>query len=518
MARREALIGLDLGTTSIKAVALDPVGAVVDLESAPTPTTHLPGGYIEHDADALWAAVCRVLTRLTSRGAASGWQVIGIATTSMGEAGVPVAADGSTLHPVIAWLDQRAAAQMRRLQQRVGRQRLQAIVGHPVDNHWGVPRLMWLREERPRIFERTRSWLSVADLVVLRLTGVVATDLSLASRTMAFDQDAGRWSDEVLDAAAVPGRMLPDVSPSGSIAGTVIAGAARLTGLPAGVPVALGGHDRACGAFAARGGTDCAIDSAGTAEALMVSLAAEATRELDVSHGIARYFDVIPGRQLLAARVGLAGGLVEWARKQFFGAPDVPAASYEAVFGGLAPEAGFSGVVCYPTFGRSISPDWIPGEVRGAFVGLTMAHTRTDLLRAILEATCFSLRANISAIEHLIGAPLGRIRVEGGVVRNPVWLQMKADVANRSLESVTMPDLSAVGAALLAGIGAGCYADATGAAATLDLTTEKWRPRESRAVMYERAYETVYRPVAEMMLRLSKAYGADEDGYDTEEG
>jgi xylulokinase len=503
MARREALIGLDLGTTSIKAVALDPGGAVVDVEALPTPTIRRPSGHIEHAPDSLWVAVCDVLTRLTGRSAASGWHVTGLATTSMGEAGVPVAGDGTALHPVIAWLDERAAAQLHLLEQRVGATRLQAIVGHPLDPHWGIPRLMWLREERPDLFALTRSWLSVADLILLRLTGVVATEPSLASRTMAFDQENGRWSAEVLDAAAIPERMLPEVSPSGSLAGAVTAEAARVTGLPTGTPVVLGGHDRACGAFAARGAADCAVDSAGTAEALLVSVAAAAGGKPDVAHGIACYFDVVPGRRLLAARVGLAGGLVEWARRQLFGTPEAPAASYEHLFAELEPGATFSGVVCYPAFGRPISPHWTPAEVPGAFVGLTTAHTRADLLQSILEATCFSLRANVSAIEDLIGARLGLIRVEGGVVRNPAWMQMKADIANRSLESVALPDLSAVGAALLAGIGTGYYDDAAQAAATLELTTEEWTPDDSRAAVYEEAYETVYRPLAEMMLKLA---------------
>jgi sugar (pentulose or hexulose) kinase len=503
VARAEALIGLDFGTTSVKGVVLDPDGTVLDSASSRTPASTGPEGLFEHDARAVWATACEVLTGLTQRSRAAGRQTVAVAIASMGEAGVPVDRNGAALHPIIGWRDERAGGQMRKLETRVGAARLERIVGHPVDRHWGIPRLMWLSEEHPATLGRTRNWLSVGDFILLQLTGVVATDPSLASRMMAFDQRRGRWSEEVVEAAGVRAALLPEVAPSGSVAGTVSLAAARFTGLTPGTPVALGGHDRACGALAARGGTDCAVDSAGTAEALMVSLPLPIAQKLDAGHAFACYFDVVPNRQLVSARVGLAGGLIDWARAQLLGDGSANA-DYETVFSALSSGTGFSGVVCYPAFGRSISPAWVRDEVPGAFAGITMAHTRDDLVRAILEGPCFSLRANVTALEELLGRPLGPLRVEGGVVRNRDWLQTKADILGRSFDSVLVPDATAVGAALLAGVGAGCYPDPTTAAAALHSPTERWRPRPEPSRAYAQAYERSYRPLAELMLRLSE--------------
>lgn len=502
--RLPCLIGLDLGTTAIKAVAVSLDGRVVARHGLPTTTVRRADGAIEHPPQDIRAAVFAAI-----RAVVSGTELrpLAVAAASMGEAGAPVDHDGRVLRPIIAWLDTRATAQIEWLQQTFGVDCLYRVVGHALDPYWGIGKLLWFRDNEPELFARTRSWLSLADLAVLWLSGQRATAPSLASRQMAFDQRRREWWRDLLEAAELPDSLLPPVYASGTHVGAVTAGAAAETGLPPGLPVVVGGHDRICGAYAARGARRLPIDSAGTAETVVASLASYLGDGSEQAHRIACYADVVPDRYVFSARVGLAGALVEWARRELYARSDGGHASYEDMFAELDAPVAFGGVICYPTFGRFVTPYWDAGVVHGAFLGLTTNHERRDLLQAVLEAPCFSLRANLEELERATGEAIPTVRVEGGVVRNPTWMQLRADVTNRLIESVHLPDATAVGAALLAGVGAQCFQDhhqASGAVSP-QLGVTMWEPDPERAATYDEVFITVYRRLPGALHDLSHA-------------
>lgn len=491
MQRSGCLIGLDIGSSSVRALALDVGrGRVLAAAQEPTPlvgsadTAELPPAPLRR---AVEGALCALVASLPP-----GSHPLGIAVTSVGEAGAPVDTAGTVLHNVVWWQDTRSASQVIRLTEAIGAERLERIVGHPPDPTWGIGRIMWLRENKPRTYARTSAWLPVADLATLWLTGEQVTSASLASRTMAWDQHGGRWSETVLAAADVDVARMPRVVPSGTMVGAVTATAAARTGLPVGLPVSVAGHDRQCGAFAARQGTSAPVDSAGTAEGLIISVATDDDMRR-LRTGISRYADVEPGRHTYAARVGLAGGLLDWASKVFFGSADV---GYAQLLAEIRTPYTFTGVVCTPTFGRYSAPHWAPTAVPGVIYGLTTSHTRADILQALLEAPAFALRATLNLLDSWFGQPLEPVRVEGGVVQNRPWLQARADITGRTLLSIEQQHMTAIGAALLAGLGTGTFSSAREAGRVLVLNLREWSPDPERSARYADAFHRHVQPLA----------------------
>jgi xylulokinase len=491
------LVGIDVGTSAVKVLALEAGGGVLTHREAPTPAIDRGDGRSEHDPSELWAAVAGLCSEVCAElGPAE--RPVGVAVSSMGEAGAPVGADGSVLRPVIGWRDSRTSELPAWWERRIGADALFDIAGVALDPSFGLNKLMWLRDHEPEVFRRTRWWLSVADLVTLWLSGETATDYSLASRTMALDQRARDFSGTLLAAAGVDRRLFPPVAVSGTRIGEVSAAAAAVTGLPEGSAVVLGGHDRLCGAFAARAGTGDAVDSVGTAEALVIPTAHYSGGSAAARAHIPCYCDVVPDRWVYAARVGPAGELVEWAREQLFAAPG-KVATYEELAAEQQMPYEFSGVVCLPTFGRSATPFWNPLAARGAFAGLAPHHNRGHLAQALLEGPGFSLRANLDALAGFLEAPVPAVRIEGGLTRSEGWLQLRADVLGVPIQAVALPHATAVGAALLAGVGAGVFADHAAAAAASPVELRQWSPDPRRAAGYTRAYENAYMPLAKAL-------------------
>jgi xylulokinase len=323
------------------------------------------------------------------------------------------------------------------------------------------------------------SWLSVADLVVRRLSGVEATVPSLASRTLLFDQARSAWSETIASGAGIDVATLPRVAESGEAVGVVTRAASRATGLAVGTPVAGAGHDHLCSALAARAGSMRAVDSSGSAEVVVVPIDAYVAATPEEAGSIACYADVVPGAWVRSARCGLSGALVEWARGEFFaGAP------LEEVFAEAAAQSGPTGILVYPTFGRAINPTFDPASALGAIVGLSVSHGRGDLLRGILESLCFVLRANLD----WLGVD-GPLRVAGGATHSSLWMQLKADVTGREVETAELEEATLRGAAVLAGVAAGCYPEARSGAATA-IRIEARRVSPDRDL--HRAYDAIY--------------------------
>lgn len=247
-----------------------------------------------------------------------------------------------------------------------------------------------------------------------------------------------------------------------------------------------------------RGGRQRAVDSTGTAEGLLLPLPEPLPAAAGAGSHVSCYPDVVPDGYILSAQVGFAGALVEWLGREAFA--DL-GGDYLRMAAEVPRPLRFRGIVCHPVFGRSASPRWDPAGARGAFLGLTLATTRGELLQAALEASCFSLRANLAWLEQQAGAAVDVLRCVGGATRNELWMQLKADISGRAVEAVTMEEAAALGAALLAGVGVGLHADHAAAAAQVALPAALYEPDERRAASYARVFDQV---VAELPGALSQ--------------
>ena len=497
------LLGLDAGTREVRAGAFARDGRLLALARRPTPTTRPRPGWAEVDADALWEATAAALREVLAA-LPAGTEAAALAPATVGEAGLPVDAHGRALRPIIAWFDTRAVDYARHWEENLGRARVYALSGMTVDGLFGANKAMWVRDHEPEVWERTAAWLSTEDWLILRLTGAPATDYSMAARTMLFDRTRLAWSAELLEAAGLEPRLMPPAQQSGTVAGRVSREASAATGLKAGTPVVLGGHDHICATFAVGGGEEGPVDSTGTAEALVTSVGAAPAGDPGLAAHVNCYPDVVPGRMVLLASVGLAGGLVDWLRREVWRLGDDVPDAYARMLGEMRLPLRPNGVMCFPQFGRGASPRFDPERARGAFVGLTAGHGRGDLLQAALEASCFSLRHNLDWVAEHLGRTAPRVRVLGGAVHMPLWLQLKATITGREFQVAAAGEPAALGAAVLAGVGAGVYPDHAAGVAAVAAAGAGSGPGVVPDPEWAEAYRALYEQV---WLRLPDALG-----------
>ncbi|MBN2113760.1 MAG: hypothetical protein JW785_06500 [Acidimicrobiia bacterium] len=502
------LLGLDAGTREVRAGAFAPDGALLALARRPTPTSRPRPGWADVDPDALWRAAAATLREVVGA-LPSGTVPAAVAAATVGEAGLPVDAHGRALRPIIAWFDIRATGYAAYWERTLGSARVYAISGQTLDGLFGANKAMWVRDQEPEVWERAAAWLSTEDWLILKLTGSPYTDYSVAARTMLFDREKRTWSAELLEAAGLEARLMPPAGQSGTMVGQVTPEAAAATGVRAGTPVVLGGHDHVCATFVAGGAEGMPVDSTGSAEALVASVARAPAGDLGLAAHVNCYADVMPGRMVLLASVGLAGGLVDWLRREVWRWPDDEPNAYARMFGEIRAPLRPTGVMCFPQFGRGASPRFEPERARGAFVGLTTGHSRGDLLQAVLESSCFSLRHNLDWMAEHLGVTSPRVRVLGGAVNIPLWMQLKATITGREFEVAEAGEPAALGAAVLGGVGAGVYPDHTaGAAAVSDACVgsgELVGPDATLAGAYRALYERAWLRLPDQLGPLADA-------------
>ncbi len=487
------LIGLDIGTTNTKAVAFDPAsGRVVAVASRPTPYVDVePGGggpaAREIDPAQLWEGVVICLRQVTS--AATG-PVLAVGIASMAEAGVPLDRSGEPLYRIIPWYDPRTEPQLQRVLSEHDSRRIFQITGQAPRHVHTLYKIVWLQEHEPWVCHALHRWLSVSDFVGWHLTGEAATDFSLASRTMFLDQRTRRWSEEMLEIAGLHAGQLPRLVESGMPIGTVTPDAARETGLPTGLPVAIGGHDHLCGAVAAGAVfPGQVVDSIGTAEGVVIPVASYRDDDTFRLRRICCYAHVLSDQYVVQAGMAMSGGGLAWLAAQLFpGAADSVASALEAAR--RAPP-GASGLLYLPYLGGNGSP--IGDEnVAAAFVGLRPSHEPGHLTRALLEGIAFGIRHSLEVVRGLVGDLSEPIRVVGGGGRSSLWLQIRADVLNWPVLAVEVPEAVALGSALLAGVGVGVFRDVTTATASVARETRQYLPDPVRAATYDHLYRDAY--------------------------
>ncbi len=484
------LLGLDIGTTSIKAILYAAEqGLVIRSAAQPTPVTHRPNGWSEHDPEALWQAVVACV-----REAGAGQAVRALAISSMAEAGLLVDAQGQPLAPIIAWYDRRSEPQAAWIEQRIERAALYRITGQRVSPSFGVTKLLWLRENDPQAYARGAAWLPVPAYLLWRLTGQRAVDNTIAARTLLFDQRTLSWSAELLDLFDLPARLFPPVSSGDTPVGRLTARAAAETGLPQAALCVLGGHDHLCASLAAGAQQAGAlVDSSGSANALLLLTPDFLPDPALAEHGYASYAYVLPGLYALKGGLKAAGSAIDWLARQF--TPDGAPPDYAQ----LEAEAA-AGV------GRRAGPLWLPHLIgsgtpegdrfsRAALVGAQFEHTRGDLFRAMLEALAFWTRHNLEEMQALTQRPIQSLTLSGGVTRLRLLSQLKADVLNRPVFVSQVPEAAATGAALLAGLGARVFADAAAAALSPGYPKEEIDPHPAHAAWYADLYQRAYRPL-----------------------
>jgi xylulokinase len=465
-------------------VVFDRSGRTRAHASRPTPTHYPRPGWAYYRPEEIWETTAGALSEATGRlGDAA--TVVGVAVASMAEAAVPLDGSGAPTYDAIAWFDQRTQAQADRLERDFGRDELWRITGLSLQPIFGLCKLLWLKDNEPEAFARTRRWLNMADFIAHRLCGVAATDLSLASRMLALDLKALDWERSLLRTAGISADLFAALQPSGTALGKVTDPAARATGLPTHAIVATGGHDHVCGALATKVvDPGVVLDSMGTAEALFAALKAPLGDPALGAQGYSQGAHVAAGRYYVVGGMYTSGACVDWFRG-VVGDADLNRAAAAASPGSL-------GVFFVPHL-RLASPPYDDPSARGAFVGLTTDTTRGALYRAVLEGLAYDFRNALEPLQAQ-GAVGDRAKVYaiGGSTRNDLFMGIKASVLNRSVEVAGVGEATCLGAAVLAGLGAGVWADVQEALAELAYEHRAVEPEPALAETYEAYFRRVY--------------------------
>ncbi|MBI1293605.1 xylulokinase [bacterium] len=476
------VIGIDSSTTATKALLIDETGAIVAVAATEYEYATPHPLWSEQDPDLWWHGTVQSIRSVLAASGIDPADVVGVGLTGQMHGLVLLDEAGQVLRPSILWNDQRTAAQCDEIRARLGKDRLIAVTGNDALTGFTAPKILWVAQNEPEIYARARHILLPKDYVRFQLTGDYATDKAGAAGTILFDLAERDWSPAVLDALDIPADWLPPTHEGPAITGHINAAAAEATGLRAGTPVMAGGGDQAAGAV----GTG-AVSEGVVSLALGTSGVVFATTDkpfIEPEGRLHAFCHSVPQKWHLMGVMLSAAGSLRWYRDTL-----APGTSYDDL---LAPAvditAGSEGLLFLPylTGERTPHPDPL---ARGAFVGLTVRHTKAHMTRAVLEGVAFGLRDSFELMRNAGLGQIEQVRVAGGGARSPIWRQILADVFNTELVTVNTSEGAAYGAALLAAVGAGIWPDVESACAATIQITGSTRPQPEQVAIYEAAYQ-----------------------------
>ncbi|HMH82506.1 MAG TPA: xylulokinase [Gemmatimonadales bacterium] len=485
-------LGLDIGTSGVKALLVDAAGDVIASATTPLSLSTPQPGWAEQHPDRWWEA-CLASTRQVLDGRPGGpggprgpARVAAVGISGQMHSSVFLDRGGAVVRPALLWCDGRTTAECAEITSRAGGEaRLGEWVSNPALEGFTLPKVLWLRNHEPAAFARVATVLVPKDFVRFRLTGTLAAEPSDASGTLMYDPRRLRWSREIMDAVGLPLSLLPDLGDSAEVLGRVTPEAAAATGLAAGTPVVGGGADNACGAAGVGAvAPGDAVTSWGTSGTV---LAPTAEPRVDPALRAHTFCHVAPGVWYVMGVVLSAGGAFAWYRDRF---------ARELVERGDGDErlteeaasvpAGAAGVTFLPYLQGERTPHRNAG-IRGAFLGLSLAHSRAHLTRAVLEGVGFALRDSLSILQELSLAPAAML-LTGGGARSPFIRHLLADIFGLSLTTVNREEGPAYGAALLAAVGAGAFPDLGAAVRCTTTRAPLVSPDPRTHAEYERLY------------------------------
>lgn len=512
--RSPLLVGIDVGTTNIKAVIYDQGGRTVSRATTRTITHYPRAHWAYYRPTELWDQTTQVLREAIAPIEQPG-RIASVAVTSMGEAGVPLDPRGHPTYDAIAWFDTRTRPQVEWLDRAIGKDALFATTGLSLQPIFGLCKMLWLAQNEPDAWARTSRWLNIADYIAFRLSGVMATDHSLASRTLALDLRRLRWDDAILRSAGIDPDVLAPLVTSGGRLGRVTPDAARDTGLPASTIVAAGGHDHVCGALAT-GVIDPGVmlNSLGTAEAEFLPLVEPIFDPGMGRQGYTQGAHVAPGRYYVFAGQYTSGASMGWIR-------DIidPAGDYAALIADAAAAPPGSLGACFLPHLRLANPPNDDPRSRAAFVGLTADVGRGEMTRAVMEGMAFESRASLEGLLAFDGVRAPRqIIAIGGSTKNALLMRIKASVLGQPLSVAAVDEATTHGAAILGGIGAGVYADATAALRDLAREHATVAPVEAWTDTYDATFREVYQPLYAVLRPLNHAIHRLQQAAEPESG
>jgi xylulokinase len=455
------LLAHDLGTSGNKATLYTYDGALVASRTVGYDTHYFNGNWAEQNPEDWWQAICLSTRQLLEAAKAGASEIAVVALSGQMMGCTPVDRQGAALRPSILYCDQRATAETRQILSKIDLASFYRIVGHRASASYPLEKLMWIRDREPATYARTYKTLCAKDYINCRLTGRMATDYSDASGTNAFDLNAFRWSDKIIELAGLDGEKFPEPLESTAILGTLTRQAAGETGLKEGTPVAVGGGDGSCAGV----GVGCIRPGAAYNYLGSSSWVALTAKEpiVDPQMRTMNWAHCVPGYLHPSGTMQTAGASHNWLKNTLC-QPEVERGArlgvspYQLIDEAVAAvPAGARGVLFLPYMLGERTPWWNP-NARGAFLGLNLATKREDMLRAVLEGIAMNLGIIVNIFRgHLA---IAAMTVIGGGARSQVWRQIMADVYDCPVQSLSfLEEATSMGAAVIGGVAAGVFRD-----------------------------------------------------------
>lgn len=503
------VIGVDVGTSGAKALAIDSAGKVLASALVEYPLHSPNPGWAEQDPADWERASIEALSRLAGALGAGVRDVKGIGLTGQMHGSVFLDGQNRVLRPAILWCDQRTALQCDEITEKVGAERLIQMVCNPALTGFTAPKILWLRENEPQAYEKVRKVLLPKDYIRYVLTGEFATDVADASGTLLFDVKKRTWHRELMSILDIDPDFMPPAFEGPEVTGTLSAESAEATGLPAGIPVVAGGGDQAAGGVGCgivrRGVISSTVGTSGVVFAFADDVA------LDPQGRVHTFCHSVPGKWHVMGVMLSAGGSLRWYRDTFCEAEKRLAAesgrdAYEYITeSARTAPVGCEGLIFLPYLTGERTPHKDP-FARGAFIGLTLRHTRAHLARSVLEGVAFGMRDSFEIIRQM-GVAVKQVRASGGGARSPFWRQIQADVNNAPLVLINVDEGPAYGAALLATVATGMYGRVEDACDATIRVVDACQPDGNRAAEYDkwfREYQQAYRALAPGFRRAAE--------------
>jgi len=482
--QNDLVIGVDVSTTACKVMIWDLQGHLVAACRKPIPMKKLQSLWFEQSAEDWWTALQYTLQTTSTKIDLS--RLAAICICPQRETFVPVDKSGQPTRNAILWMDERAGGLLPAIENAFSSEKFHQITGKPLSSNLTITKILWLRENEPTIFENSSKFLDVAAYLNHKLTGEYVTGWGIADPTGLFDMQANQWSPLILDFLGLQQDQLPQAFPSGIITGKVTLQAARLCGLPTGLPVITGLGDGQAAGLGAN-----ITQSGKTYLSLGTSVVSGTYSRSYITNRAFRSMCAADGA--FALETVLLGGTytLDWLREKF--AVDTTIAKLENESRAIPP--GSDGLIVVPYWNSVMNPYW-DATARGITIGWRGHHSLAHFYQAILEGIAFELRLHFDGLEGALKHNIEQIIAMGGGARSELWCQIIADVNGRIIQQAHIPEATALGAGILAATGAGLFSDLASAARNMTHPpTKSYIPDPEHHSVYSRLYERVYKPL-----------------------
>jgi xylulokinase len=506
------LLGIDIGTSGTRALICDDHGKVIATAGAEHSIFAPRPGWSEQDPLEWWSAACKATKAVLKKSRLKPAEITGIGLSGQmhGSVFLDDSGSGKPLRRALLWNDQRTAEQCAEIESTAGgRKRLIEMVANPALTGFTAPKILWVRQHEPRVYEKTRHILLPKDYIRFRMTGEYATEVSDASGTLLLDVRNRRWSDELLGLLAIDRSLLPRMHESPEVTGTLTRQAGQALGLSPGIPVVGGAGDNAAGAVG-NGVVSSGIVFATLGTSGVVFAHSDAPA-LDPRGRVHTMCHAVPGKWCVFGCMLSAGGSFQWFRNQL-GEGEILEAKrrkidpYEILIAkAQRATIGSEGLFFLPYLSGERCPYPDPCA-RGGWIGITQRTTRDMMIRALLEGVTFGMRDALEII-HEMQIPVSQVRAGGGGARSEFWQHLQADIYKQPLVLTNASEGPAYGAALLAGAGTGAWSSVEQACRSSIKTVKKITPNKKNAAIYDRYYATYHKLYGDLKDRFTEIAG-----------